>query len=567
MFNRISASRVEVYIKAYTTQWGCSEMFKPNNQHNQQSLMESTLWMNPKVRGKLEKSWAPIFYEHVFCQIDEEPFAMLYGTTGNPNFPVNILLSLEYIKHMKDCNDLELLDSFNFDYLVNYAVGIRTLGERNLAERTLYNFRERVYQHCQENPDNEDILFGQFRILVNGFAEKAGVLLDKQRTDTTLFMSNIKKAGRVSLAHDVLAKAVKAIPAEKLTESLAKVLGEGFKNEVLYRMKSQDADSRMAMLLNLCQEAMSVLDGLAGTQCADEARILRRFLSEQAIEDAETRRLAPKPKKEISSGSLQSAYDEDATFRRKGDVSQSGYVLELSETCGKDNPFQLITDYAVTPNNVSDEEILRSRLPAIRENTGCSDMYVDGGFHSDGVHEAAAENGVKIHLTNMSGTQPVKRLPVTTFEINGTTNAILRCPAGHAPTRAKMSNSQTSAHFPHQTCGNCELRGQCHSKAQRKDCVVRINLKAINTGRERIKMKKNQIENTSMRAGIEGSNSALKRKGLRKLAVRGLVKSTIVSGLKAAAQNIKRFIKHKRGGYLKTTKRKLLDGIPMPNPC
>jgi hypothetical protein len=42
--------------------------------------------MNPKIREKLQKSWAPIFYEHVFCKIDEEPFAVLYGTTGKPNF-------------------------------------------------------------------------------------------------------------------------------------------------------------------------------------------------------------------------------------------------------------------------------------------------------------------------------------------------------------------------------------------------------------------------------------------------------------------------------------------------
>jgi len=51
---------------------------------------------------------------------------------------------------------------FTFDYLVNYAVGIRTLGEMNLAERTVYYFRERVYQYCLENPGKDDLLFGQF---------------------------------------------------------------------------------------------------------------------------------------------------------------------------------------------------------------------------------------------------------------------------------------------------------------------------------------------------------------------------------------------------------------------
>ena len=184
-------------------------MFRENDRHNQQTLLGSTQWMDPKVREKLLKSWAPIFYEHVFCRIDEKPFSVLYGTTGKPNFPVNIMLSLEYIKHMKDSSDLELLDDFSFDYQVNYVVGLHTLGEMNLAERTLYTFRERIYDYCLENPDKEDLMFGQFKRLLGDFSEKGGVAKDKQRTDTTLFMSNIKKAGRMSLAHDVLVAAVK----------------------------------------------------------------------------------------------------------------------------------------------------------------------------------------------------------------------------------------------------------------------------------------------------------------------------------------------------------------------
>ena len=67
-------------------------------------------------------------------------------------------------------------------------------------------------------------------------------------------------------------------------------------------------------------------------QSSEEVRITKRFIEEQAKVDAETGKLIAKPKKEISSGSLQSAYDEDATYRIKGDVRQSGYVLELSET-------------------------------------------------------------------------------------------------------------------------------------------------------------------------------------------------------------------------------------------
>ncbi|HAG11866.1 MAG TPA: hypothetical protein DCK76_10960 [Desulfotomaculum sp.] len=161
----------------------------------------------------------------------------------------------------------------------------------------------------------------------------------------------------MSLAYDVLVKAVKAIPKEKLTDPLAKALEADFKTDVLYRVKAQEGDSKLTLLLNLCQEALMIL---GAQQESEEARILKRFLAEQSTTATESGKLTPKPQKEITSGSLQSAYDEDATYRKKGNVSQSGYVLEISETCDKKNPFQLITDYTVAPNNTSDVEILQT---------------------------------------------------------------------------------------------------------------------------------------------------------------------------------------------------------------
>ena len=144
------------------------------------------------------------------------------------------------------------------------------------------------------------------------------------------------------------------------------------------------------------------------------------------------------------------------------------------------------------------------------------------------------------------------------------TNIILKCPAGHIPTHAGIKSGQTTAHFSQDACGDCELKGQCYSKTQVKDCAVRISLKSVETCREREKMKANKKDNTSKRTGIEGSNSALKRKGLDKLRVRGQAKSTVVCGLKVTAQNIKRLIKYLLGGYKPKTTNIPPSGIPVP---
>lgn len=516
--------------------------------------------MDKRIKEKLMKSWAAVFFENVFCKIDENPFSVLYGTTGNPNFPVNILLSLEYIKHMKDIPDVELMDDYYFDYLVGYAVGLKTLGEKHLSERTLYYFRQRIYQYCLENPDKEDLLFGQFVILLKQFAKKAGIILDEQRMDTTMFMSNIKKAGRLALAFDVLVKAVKAIPEVKRPESLVNVLSSGFKTEILFKAKANENDSKFLQLLTLCNETLNILKTSGNSDSKDEIRILERFIKEQSSVN-ELGKLEPKDKKEIDSSSLQSAYDEDATYRKKSNVAQSGYVLEIAKTCVKENRFQLITDYAVETNITSDVEIIQDRLPTIKENTDCKDMYVDGGFYSTKVFEIAKEEDIELHHTDMTGKEPSKKLSVSEYKIDEQSNKILECPNKQEPTRADVNTSQTSAHFEKSVCETCEFKDRCHVKIQKKDAVVRIPLKAITANFERSKVEEFKKENTSKRAGIEGSNSALKRKRLSKLKVRDKSKCKIVSGLKVAAQNIKRFTKFMLGGY---KPKERINGIAMP---
>ena len=521
-------------------------MFRENNRHYQTSFLDSRNFMSTRIRDKLEKSWAQTFYDHVFCHIDEKPFAILYGTTGNPNFPVNILLSLEYIKHMKDISDLELLDSYYFDYQVNYAIGIRTLGELNLAERTLYYFRERIYQYSIEHPGEEDLLFAPFIQLTENFAREAKISFAEQRADSTMFMSNIKKSGRLALCFDVLVRGVKAIPEDLRPEQLRSVLEPSFKTDTLYRAKAQEGESKLTVLLQLCQQTLDLLQNLPDE--VEEVALLRRFLDEQTDIDRTTGRRTPKANKDIKSGSIQSAYDQDATYRRKGDTKQSGYVLQISETCADDNPFQLLTDYSVEPNNVSDQEMIVNRMPAIRE-TGCEDLYMDGGYHSETVNQTAEEQNIQIHLTNMSGTRPSKKIEATAFEMDEQTHVILKCPASQVPTRVSINNSQTVAHFELGTCEQCPLRAMCYSQTQKKDNVVRISLNSVKTAIERAQIREDIKENTSKRAAIEGSCSSLKRCGQDKLPVRGKIRTSFYSALKVTAQNIKRFVRFKQGGY------------------
>lgn len=528
-------------------------MFKENIVHNQTSLFNSTGLMSEGVKKKLEKSWAPIFYDHIFSKIDEKPFAVMYSDTGRPNFPVNILLSLEYIKHFQNYTDDELVENFNFNYLLNYAVGIRTLGETNLAERTIYEFRSRIYKYTREHLGEDDLIFGQFLKLLDEFAAVAGISDKLQRMDSTMFMSNIKKSGRLALAYDVLVNAVKAIPEELCSSSLKEVLTSEFKTNTLYRVKINETESKFENILNLSHEASETLKGLNQEKEIDAFRIINRFLSEQAEYDQETDRLTAKDKKKISASSLQSAYDEDATFRNKAGKSQSGYVANLSETCSKENPFQLITDYKVAANITSDVELIKKRLPELKNNTGCEELYVDGGYYSQEAASSDKDQGVKINFTDMTGKTPKDKIGACEFKLDDAEKFIESCPNGTKPIRSAEKNGQIVAHFGLESCDNCELLDQCPVKKQKKSYVVRFSQKVLTASKQRKMIAENYKSNCSMRAGIEGTNSALKRRhGMSKLRVRGLAKSQVEVGLKVTAQNFRRLCT-----YLLQTAKKL----------
>lgn len=528
-------------------------MFKPNDQHHHQTLFDATMWMSPNIKAKLEKSWAKIFYEEVFLKIDEKPFAILYSDTGRSNFPVNILLSLEFIKHMKNISDEEIIERYYFDYLVNYAVGNRAIGQLNLALRTLYYFRKRLALAYEEHPEGMDLIFNQFKKLLDHFVEICDIETNEQRMDTTLFQSNIKKAGRMALAYDVLLRLVKAFEKKDLPASLRKALEPDFKTDVIYKAKGEEYDSKLELLLNLINEAACLCQALPSSSDPDALRIAKRFLKDQSVLDHETGMRRAKPNKEIRSDSLQSAYDEDATFRAKGSVRQSGYVLELAETCSDANDFQLITDYSVAPNNTSDTQILEERYDALVD-TGCTDLYVDGGFHSPIIHDLAKEKNIKIHLTNMTGRKSESKMELTRFETDPSTHIIKRCPAGFKPLKAEIKKGKSVAYFSLEACSKCELFNKCYSKKLKKQCVVRVGLESIKTSKERLRMQTHRKENTSKRAAIEGTNGAMKSKGMGKLRVRGIIRTRINAGYKTIGQNISRVTRFLLGGYAKKPK-------------
>jgi hypothetical protein len=374
----------------------------------------------------------------------------------------------------------------------------------------------------------------------------ANLYTNEQRIDTTQVMSNIKKSGRITLAYDVLIKGAKKLPESAYTETVRNILSPSFKTDIIYKAKSSETESKLTILLRYCQEVLTLLEQQKEIGCTDEIRILKRLLNEQSI-TKEDGTVEAKDGKKVSPKSMQSAYDEEATYRRKGEQGYNGYVVGITETCSEENPFQLITDYTLEQNVVSDTEILNDRMEHIAE-TGCDTLYGDGGFVSGEIIMEASLQGIDMQYTNMTGNISEQgNLTVDDFKHDGIT--VHQCPAGHTPKEEIENRNSLNVCFESNLCQNCPLRLICPSKPSKDGYTVRFGYEQMVLSATRNELKENFSENISKRAAIEGTNSSLKRKGMGKLRVRGKAKCTIVVGLKILAHNIRQFVKFAQGHY------------------
>lgn len=525
-------------------------MFRKNSQHLHEPLFSDVSRFGKTARKKLEKSWASHFYRDVFCKIDEEPFSVFYKEeTGAPNFPVNILIGAEIIKHMFDMTDETLLERAQFDLSVAYALGFRSLDEAGINASTLYDFRHSVYRHVLKNHGKGSLVFKAFEDITATLCELNGTDSSRLRMDSTQIMPNIATAGRLALAFDVLYHAVKASPEGLLSPALAQVLRPAYRTELLFKTKPGETALRLETFLNLGNELLFLVDNDATTKSLPELQLLKRFLKEQSVETKDEKGAVKRKAKaatEVPADSLQSAHDSDASYRNKNGGKYKGYVANITETSAKGNCVQFIRHYSVEKNTTQDSKMLADNAGGIKEIVPEAEaMAVDGAYASEACVEACKKAGIKLHATDMTGKKPkAGKMPITAFIFNSGKN-LVQCPAGHKPLRSDNDGKRLSVKFSVECCSKCPHLENCPVKAQKKHYSLYIQLKALEIAEKRAEITECRKENTSERAAVEGTISAVKRgQGLARLMVRGLNKVEAVTGWKIIGHNV---LQHIRG--------------------
>ena len=430
--------------------------------------------------------------------------------------------------------------------------------EAHLAQKTLHNFRVRLMEH-----DGGRLAFSE---TTDRMIAALGLRTGKQRLDSTHVMSNIAVLTRLGLFCETVRVFLLAVSREHpgLGEGIGDGLAQRYLKETGEASGYEDARSGEGRRrLSVCaRDVYRLVDRFRGTAVAkmEEYGLLERLLGEQCHvgrhrdgrpgaddDDAEEGKvpIALKEAKEVRSYSMQTPHDPEVTYSgHKG----KGYEVQVSETCEEGNAVQMITHVEVTSSSGSDAGVTVGVIDTLKERgIGPSELWCDTSYGSGHNGWEADEDDGLVRLT------------AADFDIDVTARRSAVCPAGHeavseyededAPERVEM-------HFVREVCEPCSLRPRCPVRWRRRPelggewspsgaYVLSADLARVNIGRRRRTESDGQWRRRyGLRAGIEGTNSELKRRhGLGRLRVRGGERVRLAVYLKALACNVKRMVR------------------------
>ena len=539
----------------------------------QRSLLESQYLVPPAKAKRLRKSWAEAFQEHALPLIHEESFAPLYcQDNGRPNQPVQMVFGMLLLKEMFNLTDAEALEQLEFNLLWQHALAV-SADESHLCQKTLHNFRARLM--------TQDAVRLVFEETTDRIIRVLGVHVDRQRLDSTHIVSNIAMLTRLGLFCETLRVFLSRLRREH--RRLYRRVPAGLRRRYLKEdgtassygdVRRERARRRMPVCARDVYRLCQLFAGTAAAQL-EEYGLLERLLREQCeITAAEQKPqdddddadeggcpVVLKAAKEVPSSSLQTPHDGDVTYSgHKG----KGYEVQIAETCGQENAVELITHVAVTDSCGSDAEATQPTLETLWErDLQPAEMVADTTYGSAENAVSAAAMGTEL-ISPVGGggkteepdaavgeeSNEPRPLTAADFTVPVAAEEEATFPAGHAAVErfaVEGKRERVGLVFAAERCESCSNYERCPARRndQAGGYVIFVDLAAYNLERRRRQEATGEFQKRyAIRAGIEGTNSELKRKhGLGKLRVRGRRRVVLAVCLKALACNLKRMVR------------------------
>lgn len=347
------------------------------------------------------KSWHNQFYSLITSRIDEEIFQPLFPQgkkSGRPTASIRILVAMSVLKEGFGCSDEDLFEKCEFDLLTRKALGLLSLDDAPPSLDTYYLFRRRLCNYAETN--NVDLIGKCFEHLVGDHIRLLKISGKCIRMDSKLIGSNIAKVTRYELIHHTTVRFLKGADLTILSEALNQKAREYLDEDsgkTVYRSDKDTLQSR----LNDFGEFIYALLSVYGEDYAGVTLLKRLFDEQYVVEDSKVKL---RDKKTISSGSLQSPDDPDATFRNKNGQKVSGFVTNITETVEEGKP-SIITSVQTEPLTCGDCKFLQDAVKRTEQICGdaVEEIYADGAYQSPDNRIFAKEEGIALKTGKMQG--------------------------------------------------------------------------------------------------------------------------------------------------------------------
>ena len=350
-----------------------------------------------------EKRWYNSFRREILFRIDEGIFKVLYSEKmGAPNASVRVLVGMMVLKESFGWSDAELYDHCHFDITVMRALNIYALDEDVPVESTYYLFKNRIYEYEKESGIN--LIEEGFKGITSSQVREYQVNGHVIRMDSTMIGSNIANYSRYEIIHRTLCVFLKSLK-EKDWDKFSKVdrveledmLSEDAEKTV-YNSTSRDLKKKLIRLGVIIYKVIQIFS----YKSSEKYKTLCRVFEEQyKIGDDGNGEIELKNKGEISAKSVQSPYDTECTYRKKGDKEVKGYSMNLTETISEDK-LNLITDVQVEAVSTADVDYVEGAIRGSEDVTGqeVRRVYADGAYNSANNDKI---EGVEVICTGIQG--------------------------------------------------------------------------------------------------------------------------------------------------------------------
>ena len=556
---------------------------------NQGSLFESQFQISERKRQRLEKTWSKTFRERCLPLIDESLFRDLYcEDNGAPCKSIRLVVSVLILQAMFDLTYAETQDAVDFDLRWHLALGLDPCDDHDyVSQRTLQYFEAHLLEH--------ELTALVFVDLTDRLQAQLGLKTGQQRLDTTHILSNFAVLSRLRVfceTHRVFLRALQHANAD--VRALVPVslrqryLDEDGTHTHYDDARASDSRRRLAVAARDAYRLREAFRGVPLPAAAAEAyALVERLVAEHCTlveapsvpapgdgdADLATVPVVVKEAKTISAQSLQTPHDPDVTY--SGHKGQ-GYEALLVETCDPTNPMQLITHVSLERSCESDADRVLPTLQALdARGLKPERLLGDTLFGSTENVIACARRGVEL-VAPQPGSAP-KETPrgldflvdARDFQVHLVPTAPSRCPYGIEAIETVVRDDVEAGpvallQMPTTSCSTCPRRGWCPALTLENGAtLVRLPLKELLpywrcTAEKGVAFR----EQYNLRAGIEGTNSEMKRgQGLGKLRVRGTPRVFLALVLRALACNVKRSMRYWGETLDKTQTSVLVNGI------